>query len=115
VQPQYSVRHDQYGIQQVYPGGMPLSATHTAPTGFPMPNGVLISLQACVKVMHPPSTIPQMRISSNGAMHPLVAGNIASPSLPTVVQQSSPPHAASTNRVNETMLALLHQMVIQSG
>ncbi|KIK32088.1 hypothetical protein CY34DRAFT_19302 [Suillus luteus UH-Slu-Lm8-n1] len=85
------------------------------PAGIPMPNGVPISMQARVKAMHPPSTIPQMRISSNGAMRPPVAGNIASPSSPTVLQQSSPPRAASTNGVNETMLALLRQMAIQSG
>ncbi|KAG1758564.1 enhancer of polycomb-like-domain-containing protein [Suillus occidentalis] len=90
VQPQYSVRRDQYGIQRVYPGGMPLSATRAAPAGIPMPNGVPISMQAHVKAMQPPSTIPQMRISSNGAMRPPVVGNIASPSSPTVVQQSSP-------------------------
>ncbi|KAG1782923.1 hypothetical protein EV702DRAFT_1223294 [Suillus placidus] len=41
-----------------------------------------------------------MRISSNGAMCPPVVGKIASPSLPTVVQQSSPPRATSTNGVN---------------
>ncbi|KAG1724840.1 hypothetical protein EDD22DRAFT_1019763 [Suillus occidentalis] len=100
AQPQYSVRRDQYGIQRVYPGGMPLSATRAAPAGIPMPNGVPISMQAHVKAMQPPSTIPQMRISSNGAMRPPVVGNIASPSLPTVMQQSSPPRAASTNAVN---------------
>ncbi|KAG1733571.1 hypothetical protein EDD22DRAFT_1011804 [Suillus occidentalis] len=100
VQPQYSVRCDQYGIQRVYPGGMPLSATCAAPAGIPMLNGVPISMQAHVKAMQPPSTIPQMRISSNGAMHPPVVGNIASPSLPMVMQQSSPPCTASTNTVN---------------
>ncbi|KAG1741243.1 hypothetical protein EDD22DRAFT_959069 [Suillus occidentalis] len=36
----------------------------------------------------------------NGAMRPPVVGNIASPSLPTVMQQSSHPRAASTNAVN---------------
>ncbi|KAG1850825.1 enhancer of polycomb-like-domain-containing protein [Suillus subalutaceus] len=100
VQPQYSIRRDQHGIQRVYPGGMPLSATRAAPAGIPMPNGVPISMQAHVKAMQPPSAIPQMRISSNGAMRPPVVGKIASPSSPTVVQQSSPPHAASTNGVN---------------
>jgi hypothetical protein len=54
-----------------------------------MPNGVPISMQAHIKAMQPPSTILQMRISSNGAMCPPVVGNIASPSSPTVVQQSS--------------------------
>lgn len=100
VQPQYTVRRDQHGVQRVYPGGMPLSATRAAPAGIPMPNGVPISMQAHVKAMQPPSTIPQMRISSNGAMRPPVVGNIASPSSPTVVQQPSPPRAASTNGVN---------------
>ncbi|KAG1868643.1 hypothetical protein F4604DRAFT_1927178 [Suillus subluteus] len=41
-----------------------------------------------------------MRISSNGAMRPPVVGKIASPSSPTVAQQSSPPRAASTNGGN---------------
>ncbi|KAG1830269.1 hypothetical protein DFJ58DRAFT_737037 [Suillus subalutaceus] len=62
---------------------------------------VPIFMQAHVKAMQPPSAIPQMRISSNGAMRPPVVGNIASPSSPTVVQQQpSPPCAASTNGVN---------------
>ncbi|KAG1748148.1 hypothetical protein EDB19DRAFT_1905198 [Suillus lakei] len=46
-------------------------------------------LEVHVKAMQPPSTILQMRISSNGAMCPPVVGNIASPSSPTVVQQFS--------------------------
>lgn len=100
VQPQYSIRRDQHGVQRVYPGGMPLSATRAAPAGIPMPNGVPISMQAHVKAMQPPSAIPQMRISSNSGMRPPVVGNIASPSSPAVVQQSSPPRAASTNGVN---------------
>ncbi|KAG2040570.1 enhancer of polycomb-like-domain-containing protein [Suillus americanus] len=100
VQPQYSIRRDQHGVQRVYPGGMPLSATRAVPAGIPMPNGVPISMQAHVKAMQPPSAIPQMRISSNGAMRPPVVGKIASPSSPTVAQQSSPPRAASTNGVN---------------
>lgn len=100
VQPQYSIRRDQHGVQRVYPGGMPLAATRAAPAGIPMPNGVPISMQAHVKAMQPPSAIPQMRISSNGAMRPPVVGKIASPSSPTVAQQSSPPRAASTNGVN---------------
>ncbi|KAG2134679.1 enhancer of polycomb-like-domain-containing protein [Suillus cothurnatus] len=57
-------------------------------------------LEAHVKAMQPPSAIPQMRISSNGAMRPPVVGKITSPSSPTVAQQSSPPRAASTNGVN---------------
>jgi enhancer of polycomb-like protein len=100
VQPQYSIRRDQHGVQRVYPGGMPLAATRAAPAGIPMPNGVPISMQAHVKAMQPPSAIPQMRISSNGAMRPPVVGKITSPSSPTVAQQSSPPRAASTNGVN---------------
>ncbi|KAG1815349.1 enhancer of polycomb-like-domain-containing protein [Suillus variegatus] len=100
VQPQYSIRRDQHGVQRVYPGGMPLSATRAAPAGIPMPNGVPISMQAHVKAMQPPSAIPQMRISSNGPMRPPVVGNLASPSSPTVVQQSSPPRTTSTNGVN---------------
>lgn len=101
VQPQYSIRRDQHGVQRVYPGGMPLSATRPAPAGIPMPNGVPISMQAHVKAMQPPSAVPQMRISSNGAMRPPVVGKIASPSSPTIVQQqSSPPRATSTNAVN---------------
>ncbi|KAG2356043.1 hypothetical protein BDR07DRAFT_1492425 [Suillus spraguei] len=100
VQPQYSIHRDQHGVQRVYPGGMPLSATHPAPTSILMLNGVLISMQAHVKAMQPPSAIPQMHILSNGGMRPLVVGKIASSSSPTVVQQSSPPHTTSMNGVN---------------
>ena len=46
------VRRDQRGVQQVYPGSMPLFATRAVPAGVPMPNGVLISMQAHVKAMH---------------------------------------------------------------
>lgn len=101
VQPQYTIRRDQNGVQRVYPGGMPLATTRAAPVGIPMPNGVPISMQAHVKAMQPPSAIPQMRISSNGGMRPPVIGNIASPSTPVAAQQSSPPRAtASSNGVN---------------
>jgi len=99
AQPQY-VRRDQHGVQRVYPGVMPLSATRAVPAGIPMPNGVPISMQAHVKAMQPPSTIPQMRISSNGGTRPPVVGTITSPSTPTATQQSSPTRATSTNGIN---------------
>jgi len=81
AQPQY-LRRDQHGVQWVYPVVMPLSATRAVPAGIPMPNGVPISMQAHVKAMQPPSTIPQMRISSNGSTRPPVVGTITSPNTP---------------------------------
>lgn len=98
AQPQY-LRRDQHGVQRVYPGGMPLSATRTVPAGIPMPNGVPISMQAHVKAMQPPSAIHRMRISSNGSTRPPVVGNIASPST-TAAAQPSPHMTSSTNGVN---------------
>jgi enhancer of polycomb-like protein len=95
AQPQY-VRCDQHGVQRVYPGGMPLSATHPVPAGISMPNGVPISMQAHVKAMQLPSAIPQMRISSNGGTHPSSVGSIVSPGTTSVTLQSSPtPYSSS--------------------
>jgi len=79
--PQY-VRHDQHGVQRVYPGIMPLSATRAVPAGIPMPNDVPISMQAHVKERQPPSTIPQMHISLNGSTRHPVVGTITSPKSP---------------------------------
>jgi len=107
VEPQYSIHRDQYGVQQVYPGGMPLSATHAAPTGIPMLNDVPISMQAHVKAMQSSSAIPQIHMSSNDSMCPPVVGKIVSPSSPTVVQQSSPPCATSMSGVNGNHTGIL--------
>ncbi|KAG2085110.1 hypothetical protein BD769DRAFT_1681826 [Suillus cothurnatus] len=95
VQPQYSIHRDQYGVQQVYPGGIP------------MLNDVPISMQAHVKAMQSSSAIPQIHMSSNDSMCPPVVGKIVSPSSPTVVQQSSPPCATSMSGVNGNHTGIL--------
>ena len=91
---------------------MPLSATRAVPAGIPMPNGVPISMQAHVKAMQPPSTIPQMRISSNGSTRPPVVGTITSPSTLITTQQSSRTRATFTNGITHlrdlTTVSIIH-------
>ncbi|KAF8621954.1 hypothetical protein AX15_007385 [Amanita polypyramis BW_CC] len=53
------------GVVQGHPG-----VSHSIPV--PTPNGAPVAAQHQVKKMPPPTTVPQMRISSNGGMRPPV-------------------------------------------
>ncbi|EDR09801.1 uncharacterized protein LACBIDRAFT_293698 [Laccaria bicolor S238N-H82] len=81
------MRRDAQGATRACPPGT--SPTH--PLAM-VPVGTPISMQHHIRKMPPPSSIPQMRISSNGGMRPSVipVSNLQTNGLPTVI---SPPHS----------------------
>ena len=82
------MRRDAQGATRVYPPGT--SPTHPLAMGIPV--GTPISMQHHIRKMPPPSSIPQMRISSNGGMRPSVipVSNLQTNGIPPVI---SPPHS----------------------
>ncbi|KAG5645182.1 hypothetical protein DXG03_006700 [Asterophora parasitica] len=101
VQPQ--LRRGPGGPRPEPPQGYP-----RPPTAVP-PNGTPISSQQQLKKMPPPTTVPHLRISSNGGMRPPHA--VASMQGPSPVQ-SSPPNSATnpavSNGVNRAAINLPH-------
>lgn len=82
------MRRDAQGTTRAYPPGT--SPTHPLAMGIPV--GTPISMQHHIRKMPPPSSIPQMRISSNGGMRPSVmpVTNLQTNGSPPVI---SPPHS----------------------
>lgn len=82
------MRRDAQGATRAYPPGT--SPTHPLAMGIPV--GTPISMQHHIRKMPPPSSIPQMRISSNGGMRPSVmpVTNLQTNGSPPVI---SPPHS----------------------
>ena len=92
------VRRDPGGAVRSYPppGVVPQghpTISHSVP--IPGANGTPVAVQHQVKKMPPPSSVPQMRISSNGGMRPVpvVSALQATPNAQVTV--GSPPHAVA--------------------
>jgi len=92
------VRKDTQNVQRGFTNGIsPLAAPRQMPTSVPLPsvpNGMPISMQAHMKGMPPPATIPHMRISG-GNVRPPATSNL-SPVLP--------PHQSSHQQGNADSL-----------
>jgi len=82
------VRKDTQNVQCGFTNGIsPLATSRQMPTSVPLPsvpNGMPISMQAHMKGMQPPATIPHMRISS-GNSRPPATSNLAPVLLSSIV------------------------------
>jgi len=96
-QQQTVMRRDAQGLLRAYP----VAVNGIVPPGFPRNHamaavgaGTPVAMQHQIKQMQPPTTAPQMRISSNGGMRPppvLPVSNLQQPNGPTPLHVS-PPH-----------------------
>ncbi|KIL58931.1 hypothetical protein M378DRAFT_170023 [Amanita muscaria Koide BX008] len=124
-----TARRDQGGAVRGYPPPGVIPPGHPGLPHPPAPgsNGTPISVQHQVKKMPPPTSVPQMRISSNGGMRPPTvpaAANLpaavnmqtssntpapaaptAPPQVPSVVQHPTP---ALTNGVGRAAITMPH-------
>lgn len=96
-QQQTVMRRDAQGVLRAYPvtvnGMVPPGFPRNHPLAMAAVGGTPVAMQHQIKQMQPPTTAPQMRISSNGGMRPpvLPVSNLQQPNGSTPLHVS-PPH-----------------------
>ena len=93
------LRRDPGGTVRPYPPQGVVAAQGHTPISHSIPipgaNGTAAAVQHQVKKMPPPTSVPQMRISSNGGMRPVPAVSALQATSTTQVPAGSPPHAVA--------------------
>lgn len=93
------LRRDPGGTVRPYPPQGVVAAQGHTPISHSIPipgaNGTAAAVQHQVKKMPPPTSVPQMRISSNGGMRPVPAVSTLQVTPAAQVSAGSPPHAVA--------------------